>query len=83
MATPPKQPEPDLWASENFGRVIGTRTSSRVIGEPPNAEDREAMASFKHVGIRAPRGVYRYASHEEANADWERWQAERLAAPHR
>jgi hypothetical protein len=74
--------KPDLWASETFGRVLGKRVSSRVIGEPPAAIDRTAAASFTH-GVRAPRGVFRYRSHEEANADWERWQAERLASTNR
>jgi hypothetical protein len=74
--------KPDLWAGETFGRVIGKRAQSRVIGEVPNAEDRAAVASFPH-GVRAPRGVFRYRSHEEANADWERWQAERLASSNR
>lgn len=26
-----------------------------------------------------PKGIFRYRSHEEANADWERWNAELVA----
>jgi hypothetical protein len=75
----------DLWAGETFGRIIGTRSLARAltIGEPLDREGRDAQDSFAHLGVRAPRGVFRYMSHEEANADWERWQAERLASTNR
>ena len=35
-----------------------------------------AMSNYR---TRVPKGVFRYRSHEEANADWERWQAELVA----
>jgi hypothetical protein len=28
---------------------------------------------------RVPKGIFRYATMEEANADWERWHAELVA----
>ena len=58
-------------------RTIGRR-SQRPVGvlAPPSAEEiawREAMSRTR---TRVPKGVFRYASIEEANADWERWHAD-------
>ncbi|NEV64437.1 hypothetical protein [Thiorhodococcus minor] len=62
-------------------RTVGRRTQ-RPIGKlaPPSTEEvawRKAMAQTR---TRVPKGVFRYRTHEEANADWERWQAELVAA---
>jgi hypothetical protein len=62
-------------------RTIGKRTQ-RPIGilAQPTPEEiawREAMAQTR---TRVPKGVFRYLTQEAANADWERWQAELVAA---
>lgn len=58
-------------------RTIGRRLQRPVgVPAPPSAEEiawREAMSRTR---TRVPKGVFRYASMEEANADWERWHVE-------
>lgn len=55
-------------------RILGRRhpPPSGVLRAPTAGERAwvEAMASRR---ARVPKGVFRYASHAEANADWERW----------
>ncbi len=57
--------------------TIGRRLQRPVgVLAPPSAEEiawREAMSRTR---TRVPKGVFRYASIEEANADWERWHAD-------
>ncbi len=55
-------------------RTIG-RCTQRPIGAvaPPSPAEiawREAMAQTR---TRVPKGVFRYPTHEAANADWEKW----------
>jgi hypothetical protein len=62
-------------------RTIGRRTQ-RPIGvvAPPTPEEiawREAMSQTR---TRVPKGVFRYPTQEDANADWEKWQAQLVAA---
>jgi 6-phosphogluconolactonase/glucosamine-6-phosphate isomerase/deaminase len=59
-----------------YRRIIGKR-SQRPVGvlRAPTAEERDWVRRMAAVAgsTGAPKGVYRYRSHEEANADWERW----------
>jgi hypothetical protein len=66
--------------SHKMNRVIGKRIQ-REIGPlaPPTREEQEWLASFAKRCTRVPKGIFRYPSHEEANADWERWNAELVA----
>jgi hypothetical protein len=62
-------------------RAIGRRLQrpSGVLA-PPSAEEiawREAMSRTR---TRVPKGVFRYASIEEANADRKRWHVELVAS---
>ncbi|EIC19701.1 hypothetical protein Thi970DRAFT_03293 [Thiorhodovibrio frisius] len=61
-------------------RVIGRRQERPVgkLGAPTPAAQRwsETMAVRE---TRVPKGIFRYATMEEANADWERWHAELVA----
>ena len=62
-------------------RTVSRRTQ-RPIGilAPPTPEEiawREAMAQTR---TRVPKGVFRYPTQEAANADWECWQTELVAA---
>jgi hypothetical protein len=67
----------DPWNDETFRRVVGKR-QTRAPGAPPPAEARHAMAQMAQYRTGAPKGVFRYATHEEANEDRERWTVERL-----
>ena len=62
-------------------RIIGHR-KPRGIGQPgpPTSQEQAWLSSFARRRTRVPKGIFRYRSHEEANADWERWNAELVAA---
>lgn len=62
---------------EAFRRVVGTRRAGRV-GEPPQAAAREAMTKNASYLTGAPKGVFRYRTHEEANAHREAWTRARV-----
>ncbi len=64
---------------EMFLRVVGRRTTP-PMGALPSAEARRAMAQMAQYLTRAPKGVFRYASHEEANRDRERWRSAAILA---
>jgi hypothetical protein len=66
----------DKVNDETFARVVGTRV--RAEGLPPRAT-RDAMTAMAQYRTRAPKGVYRYASHEEANADRLAWTVAAMA----
>jgi hypothetical protein len=63
-----------------FQRTIGKR-QIRPIGQlqAPSIQQREWMLKMAARRTRAPKGVFRYRSIEEANEDWERWQAAAVA----
>jgi hypothetical protein len=71
----------DPRASEKFVRVVGHRTTAPEGQLPPRAS-REAMATMARYLTRAPKGVFIYASHEEANQDRERWIVDAMVAVH-
>lgn len=62
-------------------RTIGSRCQ-RPIGplSPPTPEELAWSKRMALARTRVPKGVFRYRSMAEANADWERWHAELLAA---
>ena len=60
---------------EDFIRVVGSRRT-REIGDAPSREDRDRLRQMAGYETCAPKGVFIYASHEEANAARERWQVE-------
>src|SRR6185436_17207821 len=62
----------DEGAGERFIRVVGRRQAPPV-GEPPPKATRDALAKMAEYRTRAPKGVFIYRSHEEANRDRERW----------
>ena len=69
----------DELTGEVFARVVGRRTQA-PIGQPPRAEVRAALAEMARYVTRAPKGVFIYRSHEEANADRDRWTVEAMVA---
>ena len=60
-------------------RVVGRRLPPPP-NEPPTAVAREAMTKMAQYRTRAPKGVFHYKSHEEANRDRERWLTEAILA---
>ena len=64
-----------------FSRIIGHRQTP-VWGElrAPSAEERAWVARMAPARTRVPKGIFRYRSMQEANADWERWQADAMTA---
>lgn len=60
-------------------RVVGRRTETPV-GGPPSAEARRALDSFACRLTRAPKGVFRYACHEDMARDRERWTVDAIVA---
>jgi hypothetical protein len=60
-----------------IGRVVGRRTQAPA-GEPPSREARAALEAMASYRTRAPKGVFRYDSHEQANRDRERWTVEAM-----
>lgn len=60
-----------------IARVVGRRQSPPA-GEAPSREARRALAQMAAYRTRAPKGVYRYESHEAANRDRERWTLEAM-----
>ena len=76
-------PDQGIWKStdrgETFARVVGRRRPA-PLGEVPSAEARDALARMAGYRTGAPKGVFRYASHEAANADRDRWTVEAIVA---
>jgi hypothetical protein len=66
--------------NDSIRRIIGKR-SQREIGVlgAPSSEEQAWLASFAGRRTGVPKGIFRYRTHEEANADWERWNAELVA----
>jgi hypothetical protein len=58
---------------EKFLRVAGRRIQPPA-GTLPSVEARAAMTRMANYLTRAPKGIFRYKSHEEANRDREEWQ---------
>jgi hypothetical protein len=75
---PPEGLASDPYAGERFIRVVGRRQRPEM-GEVPTKEARDAMSGLFRGGVKAPKGVFRYWSHEEANHDWESWLAQAMA----
>jgi hypothetical protein len=67
-----------LYDQQPIRRTVGRRQSRE--GRPLTPADRDAMTRMAHYRMRAPKGVFIYASHEEMDADWLRWRAEAVAA---
>ena len=78
VPTPPSEGLPDdPFAGERFIRVVGKR-SRPPLGEPPSAQARTLMDTLAVGRTRAPKGVFIYKSHEEANRDRDAWTIEAM-----
>jgi hypothetical protein len=69
----------DLLNEEQFRRVVGERGRAQP-GQPPTRAVRSALATLGNYATGAPKGVFRYRSHEEANGHREAWTIARIVA---
>lgn len=60
-----------------IARTIGRRIRPPV-GTPPSPEARAALDTWANRRTRAPKGVFRYRSHDEMLRDRERWRVQAL-----
>jgi hypothetical protein len=71
----------DPTTSERFIRVVGKRRPPPA-GAPPTLAARQAMSQMARYRTRAPKGVFIYASHEQANRDREAWLVDAMLSMH-
>ena len=62
-----------------IARTVGRRLTP-PLGRPPGAAARAALAAMAGRLTRAPKGVFRYASHADMIRDRERWTVEAMVA---
>ncbi len=61
-------------------RTLGSRRQRPLgVPGPPTPAERAWMARMAQRRTRVPKGIFRYRSMAQANADWERWHAEMVA----
>jgi len=61
-------------------RTIGRRTEPPAgVLRAPTPEEQDWVRRMSGYRTRVPKGIFRYRSAEEANADWDRWRAALLA----
>ena len=65
-----------------IARTVGRRTQAPV-GVPPSAAARAALDTWANRLTCAPKGVFRYASHEEMERDRERWRVQAMVETQR
>jgi hypothetical protein len=67
-------------AGDDEARAVGGRTPPPAgVLRAPTPEEQDWVRRMSTYRTRVPKGVFRYASAAEANADWDRWRAEALA----
>jgi hypothetical protein len=65
-----------VFDQQPIGRTVGHRRSRD--GHPLTSADRALQTQMARYRTRAPKGVFRYASHEEMEADRLRWLIEAM-----
>jgi len=60
-----------------IARIVGRRTHAPV-GTVPSAAIRAAFDSLAKRLTRAPKGVFRYATHDDMQRDRERWEVQAI-----
>jgi hypothetical protein len=60
-----------VFDQQPIGRTVGRRRSRD--GYPLTSADRALLTQMAQYRTRAPKGVFRYSSHEEMEADRMRW----------
>jgi hypothetical protein len=74
-----------MAGDDTHRRTVGRRLAPDLAlrartAAGPTPEEIEWIRAMSNYRTRVPKGVFRYRSHAEANADWERWHAELVAA---
>lgn len=71
---PDNQFHPVINVEETIGKTVGRRRPKTPFGGSPG---REAVVRYRESfgGVRIPRGVYRFTSHEEAD----KWMIRKIA----
>ena len=62
----------DYFEQQPIGRTVGRRVPPRA-GVPPSREARAAQDSWAKRLTRVPKGLYRYANHDDMERDRDRW----------
>ena len=71
------------WPDQQpIARTVGSRRQPPV-GVPPSAEARAALDTWANRLTRAPKGVFRYASHDDMARDREHWQTRAIVETQR
>lgn len=65
-----------------IARTVGRRRQAPV-GTPPSAESRAALDTWANRLTRAPKGVFRYASHAEMERDSSLWRMQAIVETQR
>jgi hypothetical protein len=73
-----RTPPIDTLNDGEFRRVVGKRTQAHGPGVRP--ETVRALTEMARYVTRAPKGVFRYQTHELANLDRERWTVDAMQA---
>lgn len=60
-----------------IARTVGRRIQ-RAVGTPPSAEARAAFDAWSKYLTRAPKGVFRYASHDAMERDRNLWRVQAI-----
>lgn len=67
-------------AADGEVRAVGRRlTPPAGVLRAPTSEEQDWVRRMGAVRTRVPKGVFRYASAAEANADWDRCRTESVA----
>jgi len=63
-------------------RIVGRRQSPALNDscEGPSVSLQALLVELSTLRTRTPKGIFRYAAHEEANRDQERWRAAAVVA---
>ena len=69
----------DYFEQQPIGRTVGRRVPPRA-GVPPSREARAALDSWAKGITRVPKGIYRYANHDDMERDRDRWQIAAVVA---
>jgi hypothetical protein len=69
----------DTFDQQPIARTVGRRVAPPV-GRPPSTAARAALAAMATRLTRAPKGIFRYASHAEMIRDRDCWTVEAMVA---
>ena len=69
-----------IEGDQTFIRIIGRRKTGGITPGTISQKHMDWMDSMNtSIKLCVPKGIFRYKSHDEANADMERWLAKTVA----